>query len=74
MRKGILQLLMISRKSMSDKLRLLCVIAFYIEKNTKKARLLQEQIIANRNKYLMQGEAVMGIDLIDEILSNKKQS
>ena len=60
--------------TMSGKLRLLCAIAFYIEKNAQKAQLLQEQIHANRNKYLMQGEVVMDIDLIDEILSNKNQS
>ena len=60
--------------TMSGKLRLLCAIAYYIEKNTQKAQLLQEQIQANRNKYLMQGEVVMDIDLIDEILSNKNQS
>jgi hypothetical protein len=61
-------------KTMSGKLRLLCAIAFYIEKETQKAQRLQEQIHANRNKYLMQGEVIMDIDLIDEILSNKNQS
>ena len=57
---------------MSNKLRLLCATAFYIESNTEKAHLLQEQIITNRNKYLMQGEVLMDIDLIEEILSDKK--
>lgn len=61
-------------KTMSGKLRLLCAIAFYIEKEAQKAQHLQEQIHANRNKYLMQGEVIMDIDLIDEILSNKNQS
>ncbi|MBQ6939487.1 MAG: hypothetical protein IJN35_06530 [Muribaculaceae bacterium] len=60
-------------KTMSNKLRLLCATALYIENNPEKAHLLQEQIIANRNKYLMQGEVVMDIDLIEEILSNKIQ-
>ena len=59
-------------KTMSNKLRLLCATALYIESNTEKAHLLQEQIIANRNKYLMQGEVLMDIDLIEEILSDKK--
>lgn len=60
-------------KTMSSKLRLLCAIALYIENNVEKARLMHEQIIANSNKYLMQGEVLMDIDLMDEILSNKNR-
>ena len=60
-------------KTMSGKLRLLCAVAFYIEKNTPKAQQLQEQILSNGSKYLMQGEVAMDTDLIQEILYNKNQ-
>ena len=60
-------------KTMSGKLRLLCAVAFYIEKNTPKAQQLQEQILSNGSKYLMLGEVAMDTDLIQEILYNKNQ-
>ena len=58
---------------MSSKQRLLCAIAYYIHKDTAQAQEIYQNLLDKRTSYLMQGEVAMDLELMNEILSDKKE-
>ncbi len=56
-----------TRAVMSSKERVLCAIALKLEQDPEKAREIYEKVLANRDKYLMQGEVESDLALMQEI-------
>ncbi|MDD2961966.1 MAG: hypothetical protein PHR45_07810 [Muribaculaceae bacterium] len=61
------------KKLMSSKMRLLCATTLIIDNDRTKAEEILNQLISNRNKFLMQGEVEMDIDLAQTALSTTPQ-
>lgn len=53
---------------MSSKLRLMSAIALYLDENHEKAFEIYQTLLANKNKYLLQGEVKSDLDLMKAML------
>lgn len=56
---------------MSSKQRLLCAMAFYIDKDAAKAKEIYNDVCAKSNGYLMQGEVISDIAIMESFLSQE---
>lgn len=54
---------------MSSKQRLRCALALHWENDAEKAREIYNKVAANRDKYLMQGEVISDLDLMEDMLN-----
>lgn len=59
------------KKVMSSKQRLLCALALYREKDATKAKEIYETVCQRKDKYLMQGEVIMDIALMQSMLNSE---
>ncbi len=57
------------RKMMSSKERILIAIAFYLDKDPAKAQALYEQFKSRQDSYLLQGEYLSDLSLIEDMLT-----
>jgi hypothetical protein len=56
-------------KIMSSKQRILCAIAFYMEKDRVKAEKIYKKLALQQDRMLMQGEVKMDLALMDSMLN-----
>ena len=60
-----------SAHTISSKQRVLCSMALYLDNDPGKANDIYRHVCDNRNKYLMQGEVAMDIELMQNMLRQK---
>lgn len=66
---GLKKYIQQTRAVMSSKERVRCAISLKLEQDPEKARQIYEKVLANRNKYLMQGELESDLALMQEMFS-----
>lgn len=59
------------KSMMSSKQRLRCALALHWENDAVKARGIYNKVAANRDKYLMQGEVISDLDLMEDMLNKQ---
>ncbi len=62
------------RKMMSSKERMMVAIALYLDKDPAKAQELYEKFKARKDEYLLQGEVLSDLALLEDMLDNHNYS
>ncbi len=62
------------RKMMSSKERMMVAIALYLDKDPAKAQELYEKFKARKDEYLLQGEVLSDLALLEDMLDNNNYS
>lgn len=57
------------RKMMSSKERLLCAMAFYLDKDEQQAREIYSNLKSRKDEYLLQGEVLSDLALMEDMLT-----
>lgn len=61
------------KNMMSSKQRLLCALALYWENQPEKAKEIYEKVSRNRDRYLLQGELISDLDIMETMLREAKE-
>lgn len=65
---GVKKHIQLYKAVMSSKQRLLCALALHREERPERAKEIYEEVASKRDKYLMQGEALSDLDLMETML------
>ena len=65
---GVKKHIQLYKAVMSSKQRLLCALALHREDRPERAKEIYEEVASKRDKYLMQGEALSDLDLMETML------